>query len=439
MATARLDRIVHHLRKSVAPPGEADQQLLARFVEQRDEAAFVALVTRHGPLVMGVCRRLLGHEQDAEDAFQATFLVLARKANRVRWSGTAGPWLYEVATRTALEARSVNARRRARETLMHEVPHAEVAPVEMQDWRAVLDEELNRLPEKYRAALVLCELEGRSRKEAAELLGVPAGTLSSRLDRARKLLAQRLARRGLSGCVVGALAGEAVPATLVDSTVRAAMLVAAGLEVTAAAAAVALMKGVLRTMFLAKLRLVVAVVLVVAMLGVGGFAYQVERPAQAQAQTDKRPTEMDVLRKEVELLRLRLQVVEAEVRDLKGQARRDKALRDSKLTMIEQHRKELTRLFHGTTLQCAQCHSSLHTGAGSGPSAPKAVHWWLDDKRAEKKAAGDATREVEAALKALREARDDRARRSAAEALEKAAAKLREQLKASGPAGRPRR
>ncbi len=198
MATAGLNKVLDHLRKALAPPddGLTDSELLARFVAVRDEAAFAALVARHGPMVLGACRRLLHHEQDAEDAFQATFLVLARKASSQPWSHTAGPWLHQVANRVAMEARAVNARLRARERQVEEMPHPEVGPAEPQDWRALLDEELDRLPEKYRTAVVLCELEGRSRKEAAGLLGLAEGTLSWRLATARKMLARRLARLG---------------------------------------------------------------------------------------------------------------------------------------------------------------------------------------------------------------------------------------------------
>src|SRR5262249_53892979 len=154
------------------------------FLAGRDEAAFAALVRRHGPMVFGVCRRVLRHHHDAEDAFQAAFLVLARKAAGVRHESL-GSWLYTVAYHAALEARAVAARRRADERQVEEMPHPEVSPVEVQDWRPLLDRELHRLPQKYQAALVLCDLEGKSRKDAAGELGIPEGTLSSRLATAR--------------------------------------------------------------------------------------------------------------------------------------------------------------------------------------------------------------------------------------------------------------
>jgi RNA polymerase sigma factor (sigma-70 family) len=157
MVTNRLLQALDYLQATAAPP-EADAQLLARFLATRDEAAFAALVRRHGPMVLGVCRRLLRHTQDAEDAFQAAFLVLARKAASVLKQEAVGSWLYMVAYRTAQRARAGQARRRAREKQMCEMPHPEARPAEAQDWRPLLDQELSRLPEKYRTAIVLCDL-----------------------------------------------------------------------------------------------------------------------------------------------------------------------------------------------------------------------------------------------------------------------------------------
>src|SRR5215831_1665194 len=147
MAT-RLHKVLEHLHHVLAPPGGGltDDQLLARFVAARDEASFAALVRRHGPMVLGVCRRLLRHAQDAEDAFQAAFLVLARKAGSVLKREAVGSWLYMVAYRTAQRARARQARRRAREKPMDDMPHPQVQPAEAQDWRPLLDAELARLP-----------------------------------------------------------------------------------------------------------------------------------------------------------------------------------------------------------------------------------------------------------------------------------------------------
>src|SRR5215207_923050 len=137
MSTADLRAVLGHLRRAIPPGagGLTDGQLLGRFVAARDEAAFEALVHRHGPMVLGLCRRVLGHAHDAEDAFQAAFLLLARKAGSVVKRESVGSWLYAVAYRTAREARDANVRRRARERQVDEMPHPEVAPAEPQDWR----------------------------------------------------------------------------------------------------------------------------------------------------------------------------------------------------------------------------------------------------------------------------------------------------------------
>src|SRR5262245_15562192 len=178
-----LGPLARRLRRLAEPPGaESDRQLLRRFAAARDEAAFAELVARHGPLVRGVCRRVAG-DASADDAFQATFLVLARRAGTLRWGGAVGPWLYAAARRVALKARAAEARRRRRERAAAP-PAAE--PVADPGWRellAVLDEELRRLPERYRAPLLACYLEGRTQDEAARQLGWSVGTLRRRLER----------------------------------------------------------------------------------------------------------------------------------------------------------------------------------------------------------------------------------------------------------------
>src|SRR5262245_54466533 len=178
-------------------PPTPDAECLARFVRSRDEAAFAELVRRHGPMVLATCRRSLGDSPDADDAFQAAFLVLARKAGAVRNAEYLGPWLHTVAVRTARRAKALAARRQAHERLVTTMPDppAEM-PAAPNEWLPLLDEELKWLPEKYRAPIVLCELLGASRADAARRLGVPEGTLSSRLARGRDLLRKRLVRRG---------------------------------------------------------------------------------------------------------------------------------------------------------------------------------------------------------------------------------------------------
>ncbi len=181
---------------SPAFDGLSDGELLERFVRQHEEAAFAELVQRHGPMVLSVCRRVLRHSQDADDAFQATFLVLAQKAHRLRRPGLLANWLYGVAYRTALNARQRAARRskREREAAKRIVPSG-IPEREALVLRRVLDEELRRLPEIYRAPLVLCYLEGKTNKEAARLLGWPIGSMAHRLARGRNLLRKRLEAR----------------------------------------------------------------------------------------------------------------------------------------------------------------------------------------------------------------------------------------------------
>jgi RNA polymerase sigma factor (sigma-70 family) len=229
--------------------GPGDGQLLRRFLSQRDEAAFTSLVQRHGPMVLGVCRRVLSNAADAEDAFQATFLVLARNAPSLARRGVLGDWLHGVARRTALSARRLAARRRTKERAM---ARAE-ADTEMarNDWLPLLDEELQRLPANYRLPIVLCELEGHTRREAAERLGWPEGTVAGRLARGRALLAERLVRRGamLSPAAMGAaLSPNSVAAGLVVSTVKAAT------RGVISAPVAALTQDVVKTMFLGKLK-----------------------------------------------------------------------------------------------------------------------------------------------------------------------------------------
>src|SRR4051794_18681135 len=181
--------------------GLTDSQLLDRFLARGGDAedAFAALVHRHGAKVLGVCRRMLPASHDAEDAFQATFLVLARRAASIGRREQLGSWLYGVAVRTAKEARRRAARQRAIERQMMNVSRFESErPEDRDDLVLLLDEELNRLPERYRSALVACELEGKSRREAAGQLGIPEGTLSTHLARGRKLLHERLLRRGIN-------------------------------------------------------------------------------------------------------------------------------------------------------------------------------------------------------------------------------------------------
>jgi RNA polymerase sigma factor (sigma-70 family) len=268
--------------RRIAMRGDADatdSQLLERFALGRDEAAFTALVGRHGPMVLGVCRRLLPNVHDAEDAFQATFLVLARKAGSIRQPEALGNWLYGVAYRTALEARAKAAKRRARERQLAEEPTVDLgSSIDWSDLRPVLDGEINRLPDKYRSPFVLCYLEGRTNEEAARLLRCPKGTILSRLAWARQRLRDRLARRGVAlpaAAVTTVFTADAlsaaVSAELMRSTADAARLFVYGQSV-ASVEALALAKGVLKAMFIEKCKTASVVLLAVTLFG-GGLAW----------------------------------------------------------------------------------------------------------------------------------------------------------------------
>jgi RNA polymerase sigma factor (sigma-70 family) len=270
-ATRGVLRDIHTLYTLGTMGGRTDAELLERFLargESDAEDAFATLVTRHGPMVLGVCRRMLPASHDAEDAFQATFLVLARRAASIVRKERVASWLYSVAVRTGQAARRRVARHRAAERrLMNETSEAKLEPTEdREDLLPILDEELNRLPHRYRVALVACELEGKPRREAALQLGIPEGTLSAHLARGRKLLREQLERRGVN-LGVGPIAGlagplleKAIPERLIGPTVRAALVDSSGAGATAGVttAASSLAEGVLKIMFLARLSLVAA-------------------------------------------------------------------------------------------------------------------------------------------------------------------------------------
>jgi RNA polymerase sigma factor (sigma-70 family) len=289
MATISGGRVIAELRRTLFQgdcAGLSDGQLLTCFVEQRDEAAFEALVRRHGPMVLGVCRRILRRVADVEDAFQATFLVFVRKAAAIRSREAVANWLYGVAHNTALKARALNARRGVRER--NSVDSLECVAVEpdnrWQELQPLLDRELSRLPDKHRLPIVLCDLEGKPRKDAALQLGLAEGTLSSRLTRGRALLAGRLAHHGvvlsgavLAGLLVQSAASANVPAPLVAATLTGAIACVSGRIPTGAvisARVVALTKGVLTTMWIAKFKLPALVVVALGFLLAGAAATQ---------------------------------------------------------------------------------------------------------------------------------------------------------------------
>jgi RNA polymerase sigma factor (sigma-70 family) len=282
MATSQISDVIQHLRTHLWEGASlTDGQLLKEYISHREEAALAALVRRHGPMVWGVCRRVLSNHHDTEDAFQATFLVLVRKAASIASPERVANWLYGVAHQTALKARAMTAKRKVRERQVTPMPEPAVTGRDLwNDLQPLLDQELSRLPERYRVAIVLCELEGKTRKQAARQLGVPEGTLAARLARGRVMLSKRLARHGLhvSGGALAAIlaqsaASAGVPNAVMVTTLKAASLFAAGQTAATgviSAKAAVLTEGVLKTMLSTKLKKVFALIAVLGLVTFGG-------------------------------------------------------------------------------------------------------------------------------------------------------------------------
>jgi RNA polymerase sigma factor (sigma-70 family) len=310
MANVPYHAVLQFLRKATNGRASAeltDGQLLERFRDLRDEAAFAALLERHGPLVLGVCHRLLHNPHDTEDAFQATFFILVRKAHSIVKKGSVASWLHGVAHRVALRLKGDKARRRQHECQASRPPAPDLLrDIVWCDLRAMLDEEVLRLPARCREPFVLCYLEGKTNQEAARLLGCPKGTVQSRLAHARELLRTGLARRGLT--LSGSLLATNLPqptapaasAALMGSTLRMALATlapAAAAAGTVSTRVLTLAQGVLHTMVLSKVKAVVGVLLVAGVLvgGVGapGWTYRtqavesVPTPATASPQPAK--------------------------------------------------------------------------------------------------------------------------------------------------------
>ncbi len=455
MPTGSLNRVMHRLRLVALAQdgcGLADGPLLARFLRERDGDAFAVLLRRHGPMVMGVCRRVLTNPHDAEDAFQATFLVFARKAGSVTTPNALGGWLYRVAYRTALEARARIARRHATERQVTDMPHPRVTPED--DWRELLpalDRELDRLSDKYRLPIVLCELEGRSRREVAAQLGIPEGTVSSRLAYARKLLARRLARHGavLSAGAVSAvlsrdLASASVPHSLLHATAGAALRAVAGEPLAAGsvpANVIALTEGVLKAMLLNKLKAAWAFVLVAAFgAGVLGLTYRpaaaqpAPGPAPAPRPSEKlapapraeraAPDELEELRLEVAALRKGLEAMRTRVKALEDRQPLP-GPRPSQAKGVDPTAETTPSIGHSKR------------GLFDPRPQPRGQHradekaGFFDPRREQHT---DPLTNAEAALKKLRQHPDDR---QAADALERALRQLRERDKGHSPFERP--
>jgi RNA polymerase sigma factor (sigma-70 family) len=331
MAVNRLGAVVSGLRRIAAKKVSrnlSEHELLERFVSQRDEGAFESLLARHGPMVANVCRRVLHDQALVEDAFQATFLVLIRKAGSIGKRELLANWLYGVAYRTASRARVEAVKRQARESAVVPKQAADpLAEITARELLAALDEELSTLPPRYRGPLVLCYLDGRTRDEAARQCSCSLATLARRLDRGLELLRARLARRGFTLPMIlfpimlsQGTASAFVPPALAAATVKAASMIAAGRAATSVVSAkvAALSEGMVRTMFLAKVKcaavtmvaLSVAALISVQIAG-GQGNHITSSPNQplakaAKAGAAKQRDPMEDLKQEVEKLRAEL-------------------------------------------------------------------------------------------------------------------------------------
>jgi RNA polymerase sigma factor (sigma-70 family) len=301
-----ISRFLQRIASAEADSRLSDAELLQHFVAGGGDGAFAALVRRHGPMVWAVCRRVLHNEHDAEDAFQATFLVLVRRAASLGAAGLLGGWLHGVAYRTALRVRNQSHRFQIRESLPDSLLAADPFPeLAWRELQLVLDEEVEKLPQKCRAPFVLCYLEGKTYAQAARQLGWPSGTVSKRLARSRELMRVRLTRRGLgvSAGLLGTVLGQhasagAVAGALMNSTIKAATTIAAGGAATplVSAKVAALTKGVLKAMFMSKLKMIGVgwFVIVLGCLALGGTyrpaAGQQGQPPQDKPRPDAAPT-----------------------------------------------------------------------------------------------------------------------------------------------------
>lgn len=326
----------------------SDAELLKRFCDESDADAFTALVLRHGSMVLATCRRALADTHTAEDAFQATFLVLARKAGTLEKPGPLGPWLHRVAWRVARRLRQQADRHQPLSAAV-EIPSAEPSPTVSSshaELRTIVDEEITRLPDRYRQAVVLCYLQGLTYVETSNLLGVPCGTVSARLARARDRLRERLIRRGVAPALLSGawLTEEGVSASvpLVVRTVHASLHGS-----TVSSSVQTLAQGVLTAMYLSQIKTVVVSVLVAGLIGLGliGGGRSI-----LQAQEEPTPafeilvephslSELEQAEQELEALRAQLAAAEARVRDLRHQ---------TALSQIEQGIERLRESTQGT-------------------------------------------------------------------------------------------
>ncbi len=314
MAEGPVQSVLRQVRKLVGSQdaqGLADGELLNRFTTHRDEAAFEVLMWRHGPMVLALCRRVLKNRHDAEDAFQATFLTLARKAASIAKHHSLGGWLSRVAYRIALRVKTSAKGSLPRRDGLNQLHASEGADqIGREDLRVLLDQEIERLPEKYRLPIVLCYFQGKTNQEAAQQLRCPVGTVFTRLHRARRLLRGRLSRRGLAlsastlaAALTQSRASAALPPTLVPAGVSAAARFAAGNSTAPGIVsphAITLAEGALRAMKMTKVKLMTALLAVLALgVTVGGLVYAAiaddtatpEQPRPSSVQAEKKPQE----------------------------------------------------------------------------------------------------------------------------------------------------
>jgi RNA polymerase sigma factor (sigma-70 family) len=439
--------VIRHLRAAALlqkNDGPSDGQLLEAFLTRGEEAAFEALLRRHGPMVLGVCRRVLRNAHDAEDAYQATFLVLARKAATVKPRELVGNWLYGVAYRTAMKARTMSVKRRAKEKQAADTSRSEVpANQGCEELLAELDHELSRLPDKYRVPIVLCELEGKSRKEVARTLAIPEGTLSWRLANAKKLLAKRLWRHraALSVSAVSAvLSREAVSAPLLHTTAKTVLTAGA-----VPAKVLALTEGVLKAMLLTKLKISVCVAVLALLAGVGatGVAYraaaQESRPARADnapSPQTRRPQadDLDSLRLEIEALRKELRATREQLKALEAEVRGQKGRRS---TLDQEPRARDGSRGPAREQPAPKRDSERDDSRGPAREQPAPVRDPASDKRTTR--AGAAKGPIALAEEALEKLRANPNDMQAAVFLERAVKLLKEQDKPQVPGAGPRR
>jgi RNA polymerase sigma factor (sigma-70 family) len=370
MARISLHTFIRHLcrRCRAEASGLTDADLLERFATQRDEAAFEVLVWRHGGLVLGVCQRLLRYAGDVEDVFQATFLTLVRKARSIRRREALGSWLYRVAYRMAVRLRLQRAKREQRQTSdVDTLAAAEVDDPSRRELGAALDDEVSQLPERYRAPVVLCYLQGLTTSEAARVLGCPQGTVLSRLAWARQRLRNRLVRRGLAPAALGTLplveTATASPApALVAAVVRAALPFAAGRASVLSPEVAALTQGALQAMLLSKIKMTVALVLVASLVGVAGtgagwrlFGRAAANTPAAAGENQEQPSKREAAsererQRNLRVTQVRDQLAKAEAEAEDVERRLTDQLIEARLRLIELE-FQLRRLEHEQTRQ----------------------------------------------------------------------------------------